>query len=315
MIRSARTILWTVSVLGTSLANVADLQACDARRSFYRSRPSYFQPPTSTQPSRIVRSQPHPIMQPQSQFRPIQHSFAPQQPALFPAQPTPPPQQPAPTGGQPDVQSGVQRGVEPTVPSTSPANNAQMTALQALAGLASSQAPAETPATPAPTRVQTSAQAPAQNQAQTPDHVGSWTANLANGARVQLQLQADGAFSWSATNRSGTTSTFQGTYAAGNGSLTLIRSSDNQKLAGAMTSTGPNSFNFKLSGTKDSGLNFSSPADELGCPPTETPHYRHQIQRRTCTPACSAFCLGGLLRHGRLVDLSSSNRSAKPGIV
>jgi uncharacterized protein (TIGR03066 family) len=86
--------------------------------------------------------------------------------------------------------------------------------------------------------------------------VGVWTAKLANGARVQLSLQADGKFSWTATNQSGRQSTFSGSYSIGGGNLTLTRSTDNQKLAGTMTQSGTNAFNFKLAGAKDSGLNF-----------------------------------------------------------
>ncbi len=118
-----------------------------------------------------------------------------------------------------------------------------MTALQALAGWGAN------------TSEPAASQAPAA-QPQQPSHVGTWTASLPNGARVQLTLQASGAFRWIATNRSGTNSTFEGSYTVSNGSLTLVRSNDNQKLAGNMTSSSNTAFNFKLNGAKDAGLNF-----------------------------------------------------------
>jgi hypothetical protein len=104
-----------------------------------------------------------------------------------------------------------------------------------------SPAPATAPQTPAP---------------QTPEHVGNWTASLPNGSRVQLNLEAQGQFSWTAVTKSGQTSSFQGSYTVENGSLTLIRSTDNQKLAGSITINGGNAFHFKLADAKDSGLSF-----------------------------------------------------------
>jgi len=94
-----------------------------------------------------------------------------------------------------------------------------------------------------------------QQPAQSAGHVGNWTARTPNGATVQLTLQADGSFTWTANN-SGKTNSFQGTYTLGNGSLSLARSTDNQKLAGSITSSA-SGFNFKLTGAKDSGLNFA----------------------------------------------------------
>ena len=86
-------------------------------------------------------------------------------------------------------------------------------------------------------------------------HVGQWKASMASGATVELTLQADGSFSWVATS-SGKTSSFQGNYTVDGGSLTLVRSSDNQKLAGSLTPLGSGGMNFKLNGAKDTGLNF-----------------------------------------------------------
>ncbi len=89
-----------------------------------------------------------------------------------------------------------------------------------------------------------------------PIHVGKWTAQLQNGSKVELALQPDGRFSWVATSGE-KVSSFEGDYTVSGGSLTLVRSSDNQKLIGSMTPSGASSFTFKLTGTKDAGLNFS----------------------------------------------------------
>ena len=87
-----------------------------------------------------------------------------------------------------------------------------------------------------------------------PDHVGNWVANLPNGAKVRLVLEAQGSFQWTVINGDKTNS-FQGTYNVDSGSLTLIRSTDSQKLAGSLTRK-DNGFNFKLGGEKDAGLDF-----------------------------------------------------------
>jgi hypothetical protein len=87
-------------------------------------------------------------------------------------------------------------------------------------------------------------------------HVGSWTAVLANNVSVQLLLQADGAFRWTA-NANGKASSFEGTYNLNGGSLQLNRSSDSRQLSGSFTRTNSGGFNFKLQGKDDAGLNFA----------------------------------------------------------
>lgn len=184
-------------------------------------------------------------------------SYPVQQPVYQPAQPVFPQSgistapgsvQQSPTGGQPfggapqnGGQQAPQPGVnaaqqqqQPAASQTAPAdgnasNSAEMSALQALGGFAP----------PATTDTSSNQQA---------SYVGTWSAGLTNGARVQLNLQADGSFSWAATNKSGRTSSFEGTYTIDGGSLTLIRSTDNQKLAGNMNINGSNAFEFKLAG-------------------------------------------------------------------
>lgn len=123
---------------------------------------------------------------------------------------------------------------------------AELSALQALGGFGPPQ-----PESPA-----------AASQAQTipstsPAHVGTWTASMSNGARVQLMLNGDGSFSWSAINNAGKASTFQGSYQFDGSTLTLHRSNDSQKLAGAMTFTSEGSFNFKLSDAQAGSLAFT----------------------------------------------------------
>jgi hypothetical protein len=117
-----------------------------------------------------------------------------------------------------------------------------MTALQILAGMSASPA----------TSAETASVAPAQ--AATDPRVGAWVAKLGNGATIRLELRADGSFLWTATQE-GKTNSFQGSYAFGSETLTLSRSSDNQKLGGKLT-LAANGFNFKLDGSSDSGLDF-----------------------------------------------------------
>ena len=96
------------------------------------------------------------------------------------------------------------------------------------------------------------------NQAATPQtsqsHVGTWSASTSNGASITLNLNSNGAFSWVA-KVNGKTTRFDGNYTLENGTLTLARSSDNQKLSGSIA-FGGSGFNFKLDGAKDNGLNF-----------------------------------------------------------
>lgn len=84
--------------------------------------------------------------------------------------------------------------------------------------------------------------------------VGQFVATMSSGTTVRLSVGADGAFTWTAT-ANGKDSMFQGTFSIQNGSFTLARSNDNQKLEGGFTPTA-NGFSLKLSGQTDAGLNF-----------------------------------------------------------
>lgn len=97
------------------------------------------------------------------------------------------------------------------------------------------------------------ATAPAATQ-QVNGPVGTWTAQANGQAKVILQLNADNTFEWIAENN-GRTSRFRGNFQLAANKLTLARSSDNQKLVGAITFTNTG-FQFKLDGANDAGLQF-----------------------------------------------------------
>ena len=91
--------------------------------------------------------------------------------------------------------------------------------------------------------------------AQEASFVGSWTATVNGTNNVQLQLGADGNFNWVA-NSNGKVSSFGGSYTFTNGQLTLIRSNDNQQLAGTLTPESSGGFRFKLASAGGDGLLF-----------------------------------------------------------
>ena len=251
MSRSKNTLVVAAITFGSALAGIHTTEAgCHGSRGGYSSQHHYHRPNygyaapnysyAQPQPIHVVRpvqpiqpiqqqqfDQQQPLAQqqfaPQQQQTPVQQQLAPQQPQ------TPVQQQLAPQ----QQQTPVQQQLAPQQPQA-PAN-AQTSALQALGGFAP----------------------PQTEQAQTPGHVGNWSATLGNGANVRLVLQADGSFNWSATNKSGNASTFQGSYSVANGSLTLTRAGDSQRLAGSMTTSGNNAFSFQLSGNNAAGINFT----------------------------------------------------------
>jgi hypothetical protein len=254
MTRSRNTLLVAAITFSSAIVGISTTEAgCHGSRGYSRgysshnyhrhhhnygyASPSYgyaqpqpihaVRPIQPVQPVQQQFVQPQPVVQ--QQLAPQQQQISVQQPIAPVQQQTAPQQQAAPIRQQvaPQQQAPAQQSQAPA--------NAQTSALQALGGFA--------PPQPA--------------QVQTPAHVGNWTASLGNGANVRLVLQADGSFSWSATNKAGNASTFQGSYAVGNGSLTLTRGTDNQRLAGSMTTSGSNAFNFKLTGNNAAGINFT----------------------------------------------------------
>ncbi|EAQ79162.1 SRPBCC family protein [Blastopirellula marina] len=248
MTRSTKNIVTLIAVIAlvVSLSTQSEAGGCHSSRGghgFSQSlhhnqlRSQYQHQHTYRRPTYVAPRQP---IAPPQQFS--------QQPISQPGQPFDPgqPQQQAPQGqsfaqGQPQPQQQAPAAQpQPAAPTTGSAN-AEISALEALGGFAPPQAESTTPV--------------AENNA-LPAHVGRWSSTLGNGARIQLDLNANGSFNWSAANKDGGTSSFQGTYEITNGSLTLIRSTDNQKLAGSLETNGNDAFSFQLADQKAAKLEF-----------------------------------------------------------
>lgn len=156
--------------------------------------------------------------------------------------------------------NGVNPSAIPNTIAASPAgsnpnaasNDAEASALQLLASISDgqqqagnsdssteSQIPQFSPASPAPAA----------------GHVGKWSVQLPGNQTVELVLNADGSFQWTAT-KNGNSSRFQGQYRLESNRLTLVRSNDLQQMAGSWTGIGAN-FTFKLDGASNGGLNFT----------------------------------------------------------
>jgi len=116
--------------------------------------------------------------------------------------------------------------------------DAQATALQALTGWDGSDGRA------------------AESQAMSPAGMftGNFMAQLSNGSTIQLTLYGDGSFRWIANNN-GKTTVGQGSFTLQNGTLTLLRTNDQQKLEGGFTQT-QQGFVLHLNAGKETNLNF-----------------------------------------------------------
>jgi len=259
MTLSRKTLMLTAVITLGTLAAAQNAQAgCHGSRGGYRgfrggygghvrhSSPSYNYAPSYgySQPVQTIRTlpapQPQQFVQQEQQFAP-QQTAAPQQQQQFAPQQQIAPQQQQIT--QPQTAAPQQQPApQQTVPAPTQTGNAQMSALQALGGFAP---PQTTPAQPAPVQNQTSG------------FVGTWTATLGNGSNVRMTLQADGNFNWTATNKAGNVSSFSGQFTVGNGSLTLTRSTDNQRLEGSMSNNSQNAFSFNVAGNNAAAINFS----------------------------------------------------------
>ena len=221
--------------------------------SVARSYPSHsnysYSKPVYSQPVRIIHSQP--VTYSQSSLPPI--NSIPQLPQTQFSQTTSqiqsdqvlatqmmPQQTPLVQQGNPMAQMAGQLKTAAPQPG---GISAEASALQALGGFA-------------PPQTTASQTTPGQPVQQTPVHVGTWTAQLGNGASVKLTLQTDGTFRWTATNAAGNNSSFQGRYVVENGTLTLARSTDNQQLGGSMTVSGLNAFSFKLADSNAAAIEF-----------------------------------------------------------
>lgn len=217
----SRTTLLTAVVALTCFAAVTEVRACKGGNSGggYSSRSS------------IRYSTPqHRYSAPRQSYAVPQHAYT-QQSVVRPVA-----QQPAPLQVVQATQPQVVAPQPQPQPQASAPAAVQMSALQALGGFAPPQ------------------RSVAVAQTTTPVHVGQWAATVGNGATVRLSLQADGNFSWIATNPTGAASTFSGNYSVKNGSLTLNRSNDNQQLGGTMTVSGTDTFNFEINGAS---INFN----------------------------------------------------------
>lgn len=137
-----------------------------------------------------------------------------------------------------------------TPQSAAPSNSqqqAEASALQMLASLTSN----ETPESESSVQIPEFTAATSQSVG---THVGSWKVDLPGKQSVELALNAEGRFSWTAT-KDGKSSSFQGQYRLEEGRLTLVRESDLQQMAGSWSGEGTK-FTFKLDGATTSGLAF-----------------------------------------------------------
>ncbi|KLU07703.1 putative signal peptide protein [Rhodopirellula islandica] len=191
-----------------------------------------------------------------------------QQPAR---QPSAPSQQPASIQQQSTVQqqAPVQQQAQPAVqpaPATQPAASAEASALAMLASVnqravtptqASAPTQAAAPA-PTPSQIPTFGTATSASSVSSPaqPHVGSWNVSLPGEQSVSLKLDSDGSFVWVAS-KSGSTSQFSGQYRLDGGSLTLVRSEDQQKMEGTWTPSQNGGFVFRVGGGTNGGLSFT----------------------------------------------------------
>lgn len=132
--------------------------------------------------------------------------------------------------------------------------SAEASALQLLASIMTTDQGGSANTTAAANTPQIPEFGPANSNAD-PVYVGTWRVTLPGDQSVELALNADGGFTWTAT-KNGNSSNFQGQYRFDNDRLTLVRSNDLQQMAGSWTVNGEG-FTFKLDGATTGGLSFS----------------------------------------------------------
>jgi hypothetical protein len=159
-------------------------------------------------------------------------------------QPIQQPAQAPSTSSQP--QSLAQQVPGKSGPAATPQSN-EASALQLLASIAGEEESTSSATTSIPEFT------PASTPTASP-HTGSWKVSLPGNQQVELALNANGSFRWTAT-RDGKSTSFEGQYRLESGRLTLVRSGDLQQMAGTWTGQGSN-FTFKLDGATNSGLAF-----------------------------------------------------------
>jgi len=218
-------------------------------------QPAYNSTPVYSQPQVVYQQQPVQNLPP-SQVAPtgIPNTPAPQQPtnpALLSRQPSTAPQQ-APAAGQTTVRNNAAPAAPAATQGQSNATNAEASALQLLASIMTTDStPTDTTAASNTPQIPEFAPSSASSE---PAHVGTWNVNLPGNQAVQLVLNADGSFTWTAT-KNGNSSNFKGQYRLENDRLTLVRSTDLNQMAGSWTVAGEG-FTFKLDGATTGGLTF-----------------------------------------------------------
>ncbi|MCC9600906.1 hypothetical protein LOC67_10035 [Stieleria sp. JC731] len=256
MKRVIKNIAVAAAITATGFASTAPAFACGGSRprvvnrysgyqSGYSSNYAYSRPTSYSvpvQPSATYRY-PSAVQQSQPVAQVTRQSAAPQ---------TVPPQAQV-QNNTAATRPSTPQTVQPAKPATvAPANtnqNAEVSALAALAALAGT--PAE-PVAAASTNPVVQ-QAPIASQP-TAEHVGTFRATLPSKLAVDLQLTAEGTFSWTVDNN-GTPKSFSGQYQLDGGQLTLVRSNDQQKMVGVFVQTG-SGFKFTLQGANNGGLEF-----------------------------------------------------------
>lgn len=199
-----------------------------AQPRYVQPQPVYSQP---VQPQPVFASQPAPVVrqQPTIQPSPVVRST---RPAVAPA----------------NVAPAVQRPLASTTARpANAANTNEASALQMLASISNNDASAAESTTQIP-------EFTAASPETTNPHTGTWKVNLPGNQSVELLLNDDSSFHWTAT-KDGKSSSFQGQFRLEKGRLTLVRSNDLQQMTGTWSGQGTN-FTFKLDGATTSGLAF-----------------------------------------------------------
>ena len=144
----------------------------------------------------------------------------------------------------PAVQQPLASG---NAPPANAANTNEASALQMLASMSNN----NTSATESTSQIP---EFTAASSATTNSNAGTWKVNLPGNQSVELVLNDDSSFRWTAT-KEGKSSSFQGQFRLENGRLTLVRSNDLQQMTGSWSGQGEN-FTFKLDGATTGGLAF-----------------------------------------------------------
>jgi hypothetical protein len=135
---------------------------------------------------------------------------------------------------------------------TARGNQAETSALQMLVSITAKRTTAtETPAGETASKIPPLTATPSAAEA---SHIGNWKVNLPGNQSVELTLNADGSFVWTAS-KDGKANTFDGQFRLESGRLTLVRSSDLQQMTGSWSGS-EKQYTFKLDGATTGGLAF-----------------------------------------------------------